>query len=136
MYDKISDFIKKELTNLDNRAASDGRLSLQEMQYVDLLAHVKKSLLTNEAMEGNKKGNSYNDGYSKGYNDGYNSRNESYGARGRGARRDSMGRYADEPHAGYQDDMISDLHSLMENAPNEQMKHKLEEFIYEVERLN
>lgn len=156
MYQKICDFINKELTELDHRIVSNGKLSMNELQYVDLLSHAEKSLLTSEAMKNHDKSEeeSYKDGYSRGYNDGY-SRSEGgyqsgsdYGARGRGrgARRDSMGRYADGYsadggyNAGYQEyrsgkEMIGELHNLMKMAPNEEVKRKYESFISEMEHM-
>jgi hypothetical protein len=139
MYQNISKFIEKELKDLDHRVITNGKLNMQEAQYVDLLAHLEKSLLTCEAM----KEGSYHAGYSDGYKDGYNESgyNRSYEASGygaRGRRRDSMGRYADEPryNDGYQhDSMIEELHSLMEKAPNEQVKRKYSDFLSEIKGM-
>lgn len=158
MFDNLCNFVKKELTDLDHRITANGKLTIQEIQYADLLAHFKKSLLTADAMERSGESyndgynRSYNDGYSKGYNEGYsegyreseNSYNaessSGYGARGRGkgARRDSMGRYAEEPryNDSYQhDSMIEELHSLMEKAPNEQVKRKYSDFLNEIKGM-
>lgn len=150
MYENILSFVKNEFNDLNNRAKNNGKLNMQEVQYADLLAHFKKNLLTGEAMEKSEESHSksYGDGYADGYSDGYRSsegyRDDSgYGARGRGryARRDSMGRYADEAgsgsHGSYQHDknMIGDLHELMNNAPNEQIKHKYMDFINEIQEM-
>jgi len=127
MYQNISKFIEKELKELDHRVMTNGKLNMQEAQYVDLLAHLEKSLLTCEAM----KEGSYHAGYSEGYKDGYN---ES----GYGRRRDSMGRYAEEPryNDSYQhDSMVSELYSLMEKAPNEQIKRKYSDFLGEIKGM-
>lgn len=132
MYQNISKFINQELSELDHRVMSNGKLTMQEAQYVDLLAHLEKSLLTCEAM----KEGSYHAGYSDGYKDGYRSYEGSeYGAR---RRRDSMGRYADEPryNDGYQHgSMVEELHSLMEKAPNEQVKRKYSDFLNEIKGM-
>lgn len=160
MFDNLCNFVKKELTDLDHRITANGKLTMQEIQYADLLAHFKKSLLTADAMEGSGESysdgynRSYNDGYSKGYSEGYsegyreseNSYNEEsssgYGARGRGkgARRDSMGRYADGYPDDYQEyrsgkDMMGELHKLMKMAPNEEVKRKYGNFISEMEHM-
>ena len=122
MYDNIFKFVDKEISDLDNRIVSNGKLNMQEIQYVDLLAHIKKSMLTVDAME------SYDNG-------SYES--PSYGARGRGAKRDSMGRYADgSPHYQASGSMISELHNLLNKAPDELSRRKIEEFISEMDRMN
>lgn len=143
MYDHIFKFIDKEISDLDNRIVSNGKLNMQEIQYVDLLSHIKKSMLTVDAMESygegysdgyNHSGESYSEGYHDNYRDG-----SGYGARGRGrgAKRDSMGRYA-TGSSHYQDSgsMISELHNLMNKAPDEPSRRKIEEFISEMDRMN
>lgn len=149
MYQNICNFIDKEMKDLDHRIIANGKLTMQEVQYMDLLSHAEKSLLTNEAMKkaeekGSYKDGSYKDGYSEGYSDGYNDSHygreeESYSARGRGrgARRDSMGRYADEPrYNDYgHDNMMGELKSLMEKAPNEQIRRRYSEFMSEIQGM-
>lgn len=49
---EIIDYICEEIDDLERKATKDGKLSMAEMQYLDTLAHTKKSLLTAEAMEG------------------------------------------------------------------------------------
>lgn len=133
MFHNLCDFIKDELKEMDRKVASGGKLSGQEIEYADKLAHMKKSLLTVDAME-NPEDYGYND---DGYNTGYNTSMRSYGARGRGrnARRDSMGRYADGSRVYYDDNMMDELHELMNKAPNDQVRQKYREFISEIQRL-
>ena len=130
MFHNLCDFIKDELHELDRKVASGGKLSAQELEYADKLAHMKKSLLTVDAMENPEE---YDPGYM--YHDGMG--NSSYGARGRGrnARRDSMGRYAAGSRVYYDDNMMDELHELMEKAPNEQVRNKYREFISEIQRM-
>lgn len=124
MYDNLCDYIHEETMELD-RKAKGGKLSSAELQYADMLQHLKKSLLTNEAMEGA-------DGYS---NDGgtyYGSRPHMDGgsyARGRGmnARRDSRGRYTSDSG------IISELRELMEKAPDDK-RPMFRRFINEMEQ--
>lgn len=127
MFHNLCDFIKDELKELDRKVASGGKLSMQEIEYADKLAHMKKSILTVDAMENPDEylddGN-YNSNYPKTYTRG----------RGRNARRDSMGRYADARM--YRDDgMMDELHGLMEKAPNEQVRRKYSEFISEIQNM-
>ena len=143
MFHNLCDFIKDELKELDRKVASGGKLSMNEIEYGDKLAHFKKSILTVDAMENpeeygyNDDGN-YNDNYSRNYSA---DRMRSYGARGRGsnARRDSRGRYMDNmggSHMMYRDgDMMDELHELMNSAPNEHIKRKYKEFIADIESM-
>lgn len=132
MFHNLCDFIKDELKELDRKVASGGKLSMNEIEYGDKLAHFKKSMLTVDAMENPEE---------YGYNDsGYNARsyNMSYGARGRGsnARRDSMGRYmGSRSYRDNESGMIGELKELMENAPNDHVRRKFEQFISEMESM-
>lgn len=78
---KMIEYICDELDSLEKKA-DKGKLSMQEIQYADTLAHLKKNLLKAEEMMG--EGEYSNDGgsYARG--------------RGRNARRDSMGRYSSD----------------------------------------
>lgn len=42
MFHNLCDFIKDELKELDRKVASGGKLSMQEIEYADKLAHMKK----------------------------------------------------------------------------------------------
>ena len=140
-YKNLCDFIDNELKELDRKAASDGSLSAQEVEFADLLTHMKKSMLTSEAMEGGgyseKRGSvtyrndGYGDGYSDGYNDGYERRGYSEG-HGYGAR-DRKGRYT----RMYRDDgdMMSELQKMADKAPNEQVKRRYREFMDELKDM-
>ena len=126
MFHNICDFIKDEMKELDRKIAAGNRLSSQELQYADLLAHMKKSILAVDAMENPEEygyyGNDGNGTYSRG----------NYGVgRGRNARRDSMGRYASS--RTYMDgDMKEELYELMDKAPNDHVRRKLEELVSEM----
>lgn len=124
MFNNLCDFIKDELKELDRKAASGGKLTMQEVQYADLLGHLKKSLVTVDAMEES----------GGGYNDAYPYYSHEYGAR-RGARRDSMGRYSSSIRGGYRDadGMIAELKRLREDAPDESVRRKFDGFIREIE---
>ena len=108
--DKLIDYICDELDEYEKKAEK-GKLSMAEMQYVDLLAHTKKNLLKSDEMEGE----SYADDRMPVYRDG-----RRYAmARGRNARRDSRGRYASGRYSMDNDGMIDELKELMEDAPDE-----------------
>ena len=135
---KLIDYICDELEELERKADKDGKLSMAEVQYMDTLAHAKKNLLKAEEMS--EDGYS-NRGYSRGryYMDGYDD-GHSY-ARGRrgNVRRDSMGRYSrGGRYDGYSmanDEMISELRNLMNDAPDEHTRKEFEKFISKIESM-
>lgn len=55
--------------------------------------------------------------------------------RGRNARRDSMGRYASEGGYSGNEEMISELYELMEDAPDDKTKKEFQKFIQKVEMM-
>ena len=132
---RLCEYIDKELMEMERGVADGKRLSASELEYADKLAHLKKSILTNEAME-----EAYDDdGYSRHYDDGRRMRNDgySYAGRGRTARRDSMGRYS---RGGYsydegKEDMMKELRELMNDAPDEQTKKEFQKFISKMESM-
>lgn len=90
MHNNLYEFVCDELKELDDKARK-GDVSMQDVQYADMLEHYKKSKLTSDAMEGSGySGNSYGSSYGDDYS----------GARGRmNAPRDSMGRYSGASYA-------------------------------------
>lgn len=143
---KLLGYVCEELEDLERKVDKSGKLSMTEVQYLDLLAHTKKSLLTAKAME--------ESGYS---NDGYS------GAR----RRDTMGRYMDSgPNNGsyamnggsysrYNDGgsmdggysnrrysrdegksyMISQLQNLMQNANSQQEREVMQQAMDRLQQM-
>ena len=103
-FHKIEDMLVGELMKI----GSEGKLTNTSLEVGDKAAHFLKSIKTIEAME--EEGESY---------DGYRHDGMTY-ARGRGryARRDSMGRYADERMSGNKHEMLQEL---------EEMRRKIED---------
>ena len=153
---KLIEYICDELDELERKADKEGKLSMAEIQYGDMLAHMKKNLLKSEEMmeesEYSMDGGSYAMGDDRGGMNGrtrmggrsmrggnsYRYEGEGSYARGRGrnARRDSMGRYSNED--GYSmadDDMIDELRDLMRNAPDEQTRKEFQRFISKIEQM-
>lgn len=137
---KIIEYIGDEIMTLDKKAAT-GKLSMQELQYLDTLTDVKKNLLKCQEMEGGDEySNAYDAGYSRrgmrGYSreDGGNSMRGSY-ARGRGpyAARDRYGRYSSNGYSMDGDEIVDELRELMEQAP-EDKKQEFQRFIAKMER--
>lgn len=137
----MCEILEEELSNVNKKVdKSGGTLSGDDISYIDKLTHSIKSIKTTMAMieaesEGSYAGGSYADGYGGSYNN-----NGSYGrmsyARGRGgnARRDSMGRYSSRGYSRDQE-MISELRELMEDAPDERTRQEFQRFISKIEQM-
>ena len=130
---KLCEYIDEELMELEQKVKSSGKLSAGEVEYGDKLAHFKKCLLTNEAME---------DSYSEEYEGGTSNTNgRSRGGRGRSyegrsyedgvsnarnTKRNSMGRYS-------RDGFVDKLMEMREAAPNEKSRRAIEKMLDELE---
>jgi hypothetical protein len=138
---QMCETLSRELGEANDKIRKNGgKLSGSDLEYVDKLTHALKSIKTTMAMieaegEGSYTGGSYADGYGGSYNN-----NGSYGrmsyARGRGgnARRDSMGRYSSRGYSRDQE-MISELRELMEDAPDERTRQEFQRFISKIEQM-
>lgn len=127
---KLIDYICDELEELERKAGKDGKLSMAEVQYMDTLAHAKKNLLKAEEMSED----GYSGMYPRYYGDGRSYDDRSY-ARGRGRKRDSMGRYSSRGYSMAGEEMIDELHGLMEKAPDEMTKREFKKFIDKIETM-
>lgn len=124
---KLCEYLDDELKALE-RKAGNGKLSNSELEYGDLLAHFKKSLLTNKAMEENSYSEEYRDGMSKTgrmNRHGGTSYDDDMSMAGRtgNVRRDSMGRYSRDDGMSYGDakeDLMMSLHEFIKNAPEDE----------------
>lgn len=132
--DKLIEFVCNELDDLERKAEKNGKLSMQEVQYMDTLAHAKKNLLKSEEM---MEGGYSMDGdyvYARGGR-GYSNARMGRG-RGSNAMRDSMGRYSSNRYSreGYstEEDFRSELEELMREAPNERVRQKLQMMMNEM----
>lgn len=129
---KLLEYICDELEDLERKAEKDGKLSMTEVQYMDTLAHAKKNLLKSEEMmeEGEYSGDmgrSYRDNGS--YR--YAPKRMSYArGRGRNARRDAMGRYS---RSG--DDFRMELHEIMQEAPNDQVRMDIQNILNRMDAM-
>lgn len=126
---KLKDTLCDELKEYSRK----GKMSAGDLEVVDKLTHTIKNL--DKIIE------EYDGEYSGEYMDGvmpHYSR-----ARGRGARRDSRGRYASrrdgysrEYRDGYSGhDMIGELKELMEDAPDERTRMEFDKFIRKMEMM-
>lgn len=130
---------------------SGGELSGGDVEYLDKLTHMLKSIKTTIAMGeyddeySNAGRNSYaRGGGSRSGGNSYEGGGNSYArggmGRGRGsnARRDSMGRYSRDNGYSYDDEkeeMVQGLRELMQDAPDEQTKQEFKRFINKIENM-
>ena len=130
MFENLCEYIKTELSELD-RKAKNSKLSAAELEYADTLAHLKKSLLTVDAME-------EADGYSHRYYPMHSYRDEwdghSYAGR-MNARRDSMGRYSRTGYSYHDsmDELLDEMRGMLDKVP-EDRRRKAERLIDELSR--
>ena len=121
---ELKDMLCKELEEYGKK----GELTAGSLDVIDKLAHATKNLdkIIKEHEE---------EEYSnRGMND-VSYRGASY-ARGRGSnvRRDSRGRYSREGYSRAEN-MVDELHDLMEDAPNEHIKQEMRRLITKVEEM-
>lgn len=145
---KLYEYVCDELKDLEKKAEK-GNLSMQEVQYADTLAHLKKNLMKADEMMEDEFGEysmayypmtSYaEEGGNKGrYGMGRRSDYSYARGRGRNAKRDSMGRYSREGGYSYADDemqgIIADMRGIISDLPTEKQR-KVREFIDNMERM-
>lgn len=130
---KLYEYICDELKDLE-RKASNGELTMQELQYGDTLAHFKKNLLSADMMMEEDDEYSHNYYPMTSYADGRQNG-------GRGGRRNSYTRGTQRGDRyrrnGYSmdGDTIAELHELMEETPNETVKREIHKLIEKIERM-
>lgn len=130
---ELCETISREIGDANEKIRSaGGKLSGEDLTYLDKLTHTLKSLKTTIAMveaEDGESGRYMPNSYGMyGTNGGYN---------GNSYRRvrDSMGRYTSRRGYSYDDGMIEELRSLMESAPDERTKSEFRQFIAKMEKM-
>lgn len=136
---ELKEMLCKELEEYGRK----GEMSAGTLEIVDKLAHAVKNLgkiieMDEEGYSGEgNMGNSYARGGSGGGQGGGGSSYRNSYARGRGryARRDSMGRYSSDEYSMAADDVIGQLESMMETAPDDKSRRKIRELINEMKNV-
>lgn len=124
---EMCDTLSNELREANEKInAGGGKLSGDDISYIDKLTHAIKSIKTTIAMMEAEGGTS---GYDGTYTGNYGRR----GSYARGRRRDGMGRYSSR-YSG-SDDMIAELRDLMEDAPDERVRQEFKRFIEKMEAM-
>lgn len=129
---KLMEFVCDEMKELERKAEKDGKLTMQEVQYLDTLAHTKKNLLKADEMWEDSEYSMAGDRSYRSYDRDGDSRMSYARGRGRNARRDAMGRYSRDGYSMAEDDFRMELQNLMQDAPNEQVKMKLQRLMSEM----
>lgn len=143
---KLIEYICDELEKVEQQAET-GKLSMSDLEYADKLAHLKKNLLrADELMDKGYSGEvrRYPFSYRGGYDDGSRTYDggRSYDSRGRGsqANRDSRGRYSSryirDDYSMNTDEIVHDLRSLINMAPDERMRQELQRITTKVEQMD
>lgn len=134
---KMCDTLTEEIERANDKLnKTGGTLTGDDVSYIDRLTHALKSVKTTiamvEAEDGGESGR-----YMPGYGMYRNSYNGSYnGGNSYRRGRDSMGRYTSRRGGySYDDGMIEELRSLMENAPDERTKSEFRQFIAKMEKM-
>ena len=131
--EKLCETIENEIRTVNEKLEkANGEIHGDDISYIDRLTHAMKSIKTTMAMMdseySNDDGMMHND-YSRRYSGRRYSRDNYSTARGRNARRDSMGRYSRD------DGMVEELRMLMQDAPDDQTRKEFQRFIQKIEQM-
>ncbi len=157
---KLIEYVCDELEKLEQQVSENKKLSLAEVEYADKLAHLKKNLLrSDEIMDKGYSGEmrrypTYRDGRMYARDGGSYGRDEGsydrggslYDERGRGsnAERDSRGRYSTgrgysryvrDDYSMNADEIVMDLRSLMDQAPDDRMRQQIQRIVTKAEKM-
>lgn len=129
---ELKEMLCKELKEYGEK----GEMSTGTLDVVDKLAHTIKNL--DKIIEGYEEEGYSSRSYSDGMGGGYRAyprymRGGSY-ARGGNARRDSMGRYSRDGGYNRDDGMVEELRRLMNDAPNDSIKHDIQRLVDKIEQ--
>lgn len=119
--------LKEKLCEELKEYGRKGDLTAGALEVVDKLAHAAKNV--EKLIEADEEG--YSGRYVPGsyyYDDGRSYRGGNSYARGRNAKRDSMGRYS-------RDGMADKLRELMEDAPDEHTRHEIQRLADKMESM-
>ena len=136
LYD-LCDVISKEIAEANEKIRqAGGKLTGSDLEYVDKLTHILKSIKTTVAMIEAEDGyNSYDNGSYDNYNDSYHGGSSYARGRGRNARRDSMGRYSSARGYSRHGDIADELRKIMHDAPNDQIKKDIQRLVDKVDQM-
>lgn len=136
---ELCETVSSEIAEANKKIRSgNGKLSAGDVEYLDKLTHMLKSIKTTIAMmesedeEGYSNWHSY---YGRSYVDGRGMSRARGG--GRNTRRDNMGRYSREGGYSYADgmeDLLEEMRGMMGELPEEK-RREVERFVNKMERM-
>lgn len=137
---KLYEYVCDELKDLEKKAER-GDLTMQEVQYADTLAHLKKNLMKADEMMEDENGE-YSMSYypmtsyaEEGGGRGYSRRNSYARGRSYAQGRDSRGRYSRRGYSMANEDTVSELHEVMNEARDESVKSEIKRLIDRIENM-
>lgn len=155
---ELCETVSRELEDANEKIRkAGGKVSAGDVDYIDKLTHSMKSIKTTIAMMEAEEDDGYSGrympmygmSYERGGNRGGGNSNRGNGcdggssyARGRNARRDSMGRYSREGYSrneGYSyadsmDDLLEEMRGMMADLPAEKQR-EVQRFMDKMERM-
>lgn len=139
---KLMEYVCSEISELERKAGKEGKLSMAETEYADMLTRIKKNLLKTDEMTGEGEFSMAIDPYrsyargDRSYRRSNRNNDMSYArGRGRNANRDAMGRYSSDGYSMDAEDMVEQLREMMEDAPDEMTRKEFEKFIRKMEQM-
>ena len=129
----LCEIVSDKISEANKKMMQGGDLTGGDVEYLDKLTHMLKSIKTTMAMMDAESGEySGNDRYS-GYDGGNSGRRYYSGAIGRSQR---TGRYVSRMGRRSGDEqMVSELRDLMENAPDDRTRQEFQKFISKIEQM-
>lgn len=133
----LCEMVGDKISEANQKMMQGGDLTGGDVEYLDKLTHMLKSIKTTMAMMDSESGeySGYEGGNSRysGYDGGGNSGRRYSGARGRSRR---TGRYVSRMGRQSGDEqMVSELRDLMENAPDDRTRQEFQKFISKIEQM-
>jgi len=136
---ELCETVSSEIAEANKKIRSgNGKLSAGDVEYLDKLTHMLKSINTTIAMMESEDEEGYSNWYPY-YGRSYAGGRGMSRARGggRNTRRDSMGRYSRESGYSYADgmeDLLDEMHGMMGELPEEK-RREVERFVNKMERM-
>ena len=136
---ELCETISREIGDANEKIrAAGGKLSGGDYDTIDKLTHSLKSIKATIAMMEDEDGYS-NRAYPMGGSFRYSRNGGSYrdgmgGSYARGRRRDSMGRYSNNGGYSRDGDLVDQLHELMQDAPNDNIKREMQRLAEKIEQ--
>ena len=133
---KLMELKEKLIDELGDYADNDkfSKEDVESIKYiasgVDHICHIMKE---DYSYDGGSYDGSYDDGSYEGSRMRGHSRGRSY-ARGRTARRDSMGRYSGD-YSRAKEDLAMELRDLMDDAPDAQTRQEIEKIVKRLDQI-